>query len=218
MPVTNVKSKWSSGSLIFYSGQSSGSVCIGEFSSSTANAANMALSSSRTKALDICADDGAAALTAGSYQTVRSRVLLAKAIASGDISVQGLLGQCKVVANVASTGYLSGVRGYVEVSGASVSSCAGVRGMVDVPSGATIAASNYASAFMACSNDLGGTHTGKAVVMHVPNPVAGTWDAYLALDASTGCIADSGAGGATSKYLKVLLGGVAYSILVKSDA
>lgn len=218
MPVTNVKSKWSSGSLIFYSRTASGSVAVGEFSSSTANAANMALSSARTKAFDVCADDGSAALTAGSYQAVRSRVLLAKAISSGDISVQGLLGQLKIVANVASSAYLSGVRGYLEVNGASVSSAAGVRGMIDVPSGATIATSCYASAFMACSNDLGGTHDGKAVALHVPNPVSGTWDAFLALGDATGCIADTGAGGGTSKYLKVLLNGVAYSILVKSDA
>jgi len=218
MPVTNVRSKWSSGSLIFYSGQSTGSFCVGNFSSSTANAADMALSSNRTKALDVCADDGAAALTAGSYQATRSRVLLAKAIASGDISVQGILGQCKVVANVAATAFLAGVRGYVEVAGASISSATGVRGMIDVPSGATIAAGCYASAFQASSNDLGGTHAGKAAVMHVNNPVAGTWDAFLAIDAACGALADTGAGGGTSKYLKVLLGGVAYSILVKSDA
>lgn len=182
-----------------------GTLSVGTFASAIAGS-GIAIGT-LTKAFDVCADDGVAALTAGNYQATRSRFLIASAIASGDISVQGLLGQTKIVANVASSGYVSGVRGYVEAASASLSSAAGVRGMIDVPSGSTIASGAIAAAFQADSNDLGGTHTGKASAIHVPNPVAGTWDYALVLGTATGChTAGAGTYSTADGYIKIRVG------------
>jgi hypothetical protein len=169
------------GAVIF-----SGVSAVGAFSSATAGS-GIAINSAKTKAFDILADDGGVALTAGSYQAARFRMLVATTIASGNISIAGALGHLKVVANVASSAPISGIRGYIECSGAAISSASAVRGMIDIPSGCTISSGAIASAFMADSLDLGGTHTGSAAVIHVANPGAGTWDFFAAFGTATGC-------------------------------
>lgn len=182
-----------------------GTFSVGTFASA-ASGSGIALGT-LTKALDVCSDDGAAALTAGSYQSARIRMLVTNAITTGDISINGGLGHTKVVANVASSGWVSGMRGYVECSSASISSAAGVRGMIDVPAGSTIADGAIAAAFQADSNDLGGTHTGKAAAIHIPNPVAGTWDYALVLGTTTG-VHDATAGtySTADGYIKIRVG------------
>jgi hypothetical protein len=165
-------------------------ITIGTFSSSTASTDPMnKLNSSKTKSLDVCCDDGGAALTAGtSYRPIRGRMLLTHA-QSGDTSVYGIQGHLKNKAADTSTGNKGGLWGYYEAaSGATVAanSC-GVYGMIDVPSGATIGGT--IGALMACSNDLGGTHTGKVAALHVPNPVSGTFDFARIYGSTTGCTA-----------------------------
>lgn len=185
--VTKIKSKWSSGSLIFFSNEAVGSFQIGEFVSAAAGS-GMVISSSRTAGFRIYADDGAAALTAGSYRAGISRMLVVNAITTGDISIFGFQGQIKVKANVASSGHLAGLWGYAEISGASVSNVAGVKAMIDVPSGATVASGAVASGLMIVSNDLGGTITGDTAMIHVPNPVSGTWEYAFVFGSAPGAI------------------------------
>jgi hypothetical protein len=160
---------------------------VGTFSS-TASVSGNALNSSKTKLVDFCADSAGAALSATSYRTLRSRLLINYA-QSGDCSMFGLQGQIKNTAADTSTGNKAGVWGYYEaVSGATVAAnSAGVYAMIDVPSGATIGGT--IGGLQVCSNNLGGTHTGKAACIHCPNPVSGTWDYGLIFGDTTGATA-----------------------------
>jgi hypothetical protein len=191
---------------------------VGAFSSSTVGS-GIAISSTRTKAFDVLGDDGGVALTAGSYQVIRGRMLVKTAITTGDISINAVLGHTKIAVNTATGSYTSGVRGYVEVGGLfSTTSAAGVRGMVDIPTGATIASGAVVSALQADSNDLTGTHTGKAVAVSVPNPVAGTWDAFASFGSATGCLAGNTTRGADADSLLIIINGTTFKIPVYADA
>jgi hypothetical protein len=124
------------------------------------------------------------------------------------------MGQLKNTAADTTTGHKCGVKGYYEAaSGATVATTsAGVMAMLDVPSGATIAA-GIASGLNIASVDLGGTHTGKATAINVEDAGTGSWDAFLSLPAtSSQVVTASQLTGGTSQYLKVLIGGVAYTI------
>jgi hypothetical protein len=193
-----------------------GSLDVGAFSSTTIGY-GLGLSSSRTCLQNIYADDGGSALTVGSaYRAGRRRTLLG-AVNTGDVSIFGGQDHLKVASdNSGVTGHLAGHWGYMECSAAGkVNIAAGVKGMADLPSGAVITSGGVLSAFMAVSNDLGGTHTGKAVPIHVPNPVAGSWDAFAEVAASTGCI-DAATTKSTpsgvDNWLLVNVGGTAHYI------
>lgn len=184
---------------------------FGTFSSSTVSTDPMnKISSSKTKSVDICTDDGGANFGTTDVRAVRARLLLTTA-QSGAASYAALMGHTKNTAADTTTGNKTGLKGYYEaVSGATVAtlSC-GVLGMLDVPSGATIAA-GVASAFNAASVNLGGTHTGVAVGLQVSTPVAGTWDAAFSLTTAGGS-AQSGSGAANGTIIgkvKVYIDGV----------
>jgi len=199
---------------------------IGAFSSATAGS-GIPLSAAKTAAFRVYADDGGAKLAAGEKRASISRFLYATADTDAtDQTMSGHVGQVKVANNLTINGNLAGLCGYLEVAAAKTlvagrlaqaSVAAAVWGRVDVPETGVIGTDAYVSAF-AASGNLGGTHTGKAAVISVPNPHAGAWDVLLNFGSAPGFIADAGAGGGTSKYLKCLIDGVAYSILVKSDA
>jgi hypothetical protein len=157
---------------------------IGEFSS-TAVVARNALKTTRTKLLDVCADDAGTALSATAYRAARGRFLVTAA-KSGDYSAFGVQGHYKNTAADTSTGNKAGVWGYYEAGAAATiaANSAGVYAMLDAPTGATIGGT--VGALQCCSNDLGGTHTGKAACIHCPNPVAGTWDYALVFGDTTG--------------------------------
>jgi hypothetical protein len=159
---------------------------IGKFSSATAGVGNK-ISSSKTKIVDICADDGAANIGTADVRTLRSRLLLTTA-QSGACSAAGLMGQLKNTAADTTTGHKCGVKGYLEAaSGATVSNqSAGITGMIDVPSGATIANGATVAAISTASVDLGGTHTGKAVAINFEAPGTGNFDYLFQLPASAG--------------------------------
>jgi hypothetical protein len=158
--------------------------------SSTAAGFGVPLSSANTAANKIYSDDGGTALTSGNLRGLLSRVLIPTAVTAGTFSLRAVVGQVKITASIVTTGHIAGIEGYIEtVSGGHIDRATAVRGMVDLPSSAVIHTSGVLSAFMAYSLDLGGTHTGKAAVIDVPTPGAGTWDALLWIDASTGCTA-----------------------------
>lgn len=191
---------------------------IGVFAS-TAAGSGIKLSSTRTSAFRVYADDGGTALTSATRAGV-ARMLVDTAISTGDVSTFGFQAQLKVNANVApDSGNMAGLWAYLEITaGSTVSDMAAICAMVDCPATGVIANGKYLSALRIYSNDINCTHTGKATLLHVLNPAAGTWDYFAVFDSATGVIADTGAGGGTSKYLKCLIGGTAYSILIKSDA
>lgn len=200
----SVRTKWSSGNLVFYNKAAVGAVQVGEFSSVTAGS-GIALSASRTSAFRVYADDGAAALTAGAYRAGVARMLLKTACAAGDISVYGWQSQLKIAADYSlATGILGGLWGYVEmVSGAKVNVGGAVVAHIDVPSGATI--SGRLAGLLVKTLDLGGTHTGVATMLALETPGAGTFDYFLTLGTATGVT--TGTTGATAAgCLKVLDG------------
>lgn len=215
----SIHARWSSGNLVFQEKSGIGCLQVGEMAS-LLKGSGLALSTNRTAAFRAYADDGGVALTAGAYRAAMARMLLTIACAAGDISVYGYQSQLRVNADYhLATGILGGEWAYLEVvSGGQVLNAAALVAQLDVASGATIGSGGYAAGVLIKSNTLAGTHTGKAVAIYALNSQATVWDAFLALDASSDFLASSGAGGGTSKYLKVLVGGVAYSILVKSDA
>jgi hypothetical protein len=186
---------------------------IGTFTSAAVNTDPLnKLNSAKTKSVDICCDDAGAALSATAYRSIRGRMLLTYA-QSGDLSVFGVQGHLKNKAADTSTGNKAGVWGYYEaVSGATVATqTSGVYGMIDVPSGATIGAGTI-GAFQVGSNDLGGTHTGKAVGINFTEALTGAFDAAFAFPSGAEFITASQLTGGTSQYIKILINGTAYTV------
>jgi len=177
--------------------------------------------SKRTAAWRVSASDGGVAFAAGEYRGALSRVLLTQAN-TADVTISGEVGQLKLYANsFAGIGNKAGVCGYLEMaSGASIGGgavAAGVWGRVDCPSGCTIAASQVLSAFGTGYNDLGGTHTGIAAVLHVGTPAAGVWDSLINVSSSSG-VYSATVGSAASKYLTVSVDGTPYKIALYAVA
>lgn len=170
-----------------YEGQV-GALQIGLFASTTAGK-GFPLTSSKTFANRVCADDGGKVLGAAAYRAMESRLLLTKAH-TGAVSAFGAEGHAKIIGDVSgANGPIAGQWGYAEHGAASKTAliATGVRGTADLPTGAVIPSTGVLSAFLADSIDLGGTHTGKATVLHIPNPGAGTWDYLAILGTATGC-------------------------------
>jgi hypothetical protein len=171
-----------------------GGITIGANSSASGSGVKLTGVSPYTSVFQAYADDGGVALGAGDSRTIKGRYLLTTAITL-DASAAGVLGQLKAIGvSIGGAGVKCGVKGYIEtITGfhAAGGLFHAVEGVVDLPTGGVIDATIYMAAFGAWSNDLGGTHTGKAVVLDVPTPLAGTWDALLHVKS------DSGATGTT---------------------
>lgn len=167
-------------------------VAIGAISSTIGSA--YVVTAAKTKAAAICAEDGASAITTGSsVRALEARILLAGANTSANVSAFGAIGHIKQIASFGSIGHKAGLWGYAEMAASSAAIAAnltsGILAMLDVPATAVIAASGIASAIAIASQSLAGTHTGSAVCINVETPLAGTWDALLALTAASGVVA-----------------------------
>jgi hypothetical protein len=188
------RSKWGYG--LYVPGRAANcGILIGDFASAAAGS-GVVLNATYTAAARIYADDGGAKLAAGEKRASISRFLYATADTDAtDQTMSGHVGQVKVGNDLTINGNLAGLCGYLEVAAAKTliggryaqaSVAAGVWGRVDVPATGVIGTAAYVSAF-AASGNLGGTHTGKASVLHVPNPGAGVWDFFASFGATTGC-------------------------------
>lgn len=185
---------------------------VGAFSSTSAGS-GVPLSASLTKALYLLADDGNAAIASGSsVRTVEGRVLLGHA-QTGNVSVHGAVGHVKVEGALTHTGHVGGAWGYAELdtTGSTTGPVAGVYAMCDLPTGAVVGTGGVLSGLLVGSNTLEGTHTGRAVAVHVQNPVAGTFDAFAEIGSATGATAAAAAGATNDKHLVVYVGGVKYT-------
>lgn len=161
--------------------------------SANTDGSGIALSAAYTSAVRVHADTGSAALAESNTRAAIFRYLVGTAPTAGaNISTYGAQCQLKIVANSNVTGNQGGVCGYLETSGSitltgSINAPkAGVISYVDVPSGVTIAASTFVSAFGVNACDLGGTHTGATSVLQIANPSAGGWDYFAAFSTSLG--------------------------------
>lgn len=170
------------------------------------------LSSSQTYGLRVVCDDNDAALGAGTYRAIHGRMLMT-GTSTADISVFGVQGQVKLLDTYPSPGWPAGVWGYFEMSSGTLANAgAGLRGTIDVPSGSTVNAGAVAAALQLDSTDLGGTITGLAVAINVPNPVSGTWSALARIADSSGCVTTAAVGGSNTKKLKVYIDTTAFFI------
>jgi hypothetical protein len=172
-----------------------GNLTVGAFHS-TDQGSGVVISASNTAAFRVYGDDGGAKLAAGEKRVSISRFLYATSDTDAtDQTMSAHVGQVKVGNDLTIGGNLAGLCGYLEVLAAKTliggryaqaSVASAVWGRVDVPATGVIGTAAYVSAF-AASGNLGGTHTGKASVIHVPNPGAGTWDLFASFGATTGC-------------------------------
>lgn len=183
----------SSGELAFVEATDGGApfFSIGNFVSAAVGS-GMILNSTKTKAFAVYADDGGVALSGTDIRVGVARMLITKAIADTDLTLSGFVGQVKVGAVDISpnTSYIAGLRGYIEVVAAgTIYNAAGLRGCVDLPSTAVIATGGILSGLMIDAVTLAGTHTGKASMVHIPNPGAGSWDYFLDFGSAPGAIA-----------------------------
>lgn len=192
-----------------------GAIALGVLSSS-ADGSGVALSSGLTKAAGIYADTGGAALTGGFERALQSRFLIGTAISSGaDISTAGFEGLLKMIVSVNVGGNQAGVVGHLETAGTltltgSINTVkAGVSSFVDLAAGATIAAATVVSAFGVHPANFG-TVTGRTAVVHVTNPVSGTWGSLFDLSGDQG-LQGSAAGSTNDKFGVIYVSGVKYT-------
>ncbi|MEN6473757.1 MAG: hypothetical protein ABFD81_07080 [Syntrophaceae bacterium] len=165
-------------------------VQVGKFVSAAVGS-GMVLNSTKTKAFAVYTDDGGTALSGTDIRVGLGRLLITKAITDTDLTLSGWVGQIKVgaVDISANTSYIAGVRGYIEVvAGGTIYNATGLRGCVELPATAVIASGGILSGVMIDAITLAGTHTGKASMVHIPNPGAGTWDYFLDFGSAPGAI------------------------------
>lgn len=207
----SIHTRWSSGNLVYQERSGYGCVQVGEYAS-LLKGSGLAVSTNRTAAHRVYADDGGVALPAGAYRAAMARALLTVACAAADISVYGHQSQLRVNADYSlATGILGGEWAYLElVSGGKVNVGGALVAHVDIPSGAYSIA--HVAGLLVKSNDLGGTHTGNVSVIYVPNPGAGTFDAFLDLGSATGATQANAAGAGGNLYLKVFINNVLHTI------
>lgn len=210
------RSKWKYGIYVKANAVTEGAR-FGELSSS-ADGSGIALSASQTAALRVHADTGGAALAASNTRAALLRYLIGYAPTAGaDISAYGAEGLLKTIVSANLGGNSAGVLGHYESAGTvtltgSINVVkAGVASFLDLATNATVAAGTVVSAFGVNPANFGTTMNGRSAIIHVTNPMAGTWGSFLDLSTATGCTQDSAATGGTSKYLKVYINGVLYT-------
>ena len=198
-------------------------LATGAFTMGTLSSANdtsgVPLSSSKTGVLKINADTGGVALTGGNVRAGVFRFLLGTAITSGaDISTYGLEGLLKMIVSINVGGNQGGLLGHLESAGTvtltgSINTIkAGVASFLDLAANATVAAGSVVSAFGVNPANFGTTMNGRSAIIHVTNPMAGTWGSFLDMSTATGLTQNSAAGSTKDKFLKVYLNGVLYTI------
>lgn len=211
------RSKWKYGIYVAANAVTEGAR-FGELSSS-ADGSGIALSASQTAALRVHADTGGAALAASNTRAALFRYLIGYApTGGGDTSMYGAECLVKSIAAVNTIGNQGGVLGHFESQGTvtltgSINTVrAGVASFLDLAANATVAANTVVSAFGVNPANFGTTMNGRSAIIHVTNPMAGTWGSFLDLSNATGCTQDSAAGATGGKFLKVYLNGVLYTI------
>lgn len=195
-----------------------GAILIGKFGNSAGY--GVGLSSTRTGALKVHADDQGIIKSSGTMRAIHGRMLLTAVNTGGTYA--GVQGQIKSVASAtaATPHWACGVWGYAEAYGTNnVQNLFGVRATVDCPSGVTIASGGRVAGLCIDSIYMGGTHTGKAAMIYVPNSNDGEWDYFLDFGSAPGAIvADTSSvpGSATHK-IKCRIGSTDFYLIGVGD-
>jgi hypothetical protein len=192
-------------------------VAMGVLSSAN-DTSGVHLTASKSKAIGIHADTGGAALAAGNIRAGLSRFLIGTVPTAGqDISTYGHEHLLKFIVNSNVGGNQGGSMGHLETAGVLTLTGginvirSGVASFVDIAAGGIIPAGTVVSAFGVNPANFG-TLTGRASIIHVPNPMAGTWSSFLDISTATGLTQAAAAGATADKFLKVYVNGVLYTI------
>jgi hypothetical protein len=193
-----------------------GGLALGALSSAN-DTSGVALSASKTKAAGIYADTGGAALQANDFvRAVAARLLIGTAITGGpNASAAGLEGLLKFIVSANMGGNVGGVMGHLESAGTltltgSINTVkAAVAAFLDLAAGATVAASTVVSAFGVNPANFG-TLTGRSAIIHVTNPVSGSWGSLFDLSGNQG-IATEAAGEVNDKFGVIYISGTKYT-------
>ncbi|HMD69168.1 MAG TPA: hypothetical protein VKF42_09855 [Chitinivibrionales bacterium] len=194
----------------------SGSINLGTYVSAAVGSENV-LGAARSTGINIFTDDGGASYSGVDVRAGRARFLITTSKSGQNNYMSGFLGHLKYAAgtDTCTASFRAGLRGYLEsVSGATIGDMsAGVVGLVDAPSGATIG-TGYVSCFLGSSFNLGGSKSGKAVILDVRRPqTAGTFDALMHIDSLSGVVNTTSTGNQdTSKWLIVYFNDTAMKI------
>lgn len=170
-----LRSRWTSGNLVFYNTSATGCLQIGSFHSTT-QSSGLKLSSTRSANFRVYGDDGGAAMwAAGSVPDLRnslSRLLITADQTGGHVRLAAELGQLKAYNAAWNTEQAAGVYGYLELVRASgtvtfggYGKTAAVLGCVET-SGTMTVDTNHILAGVAAISKLAGTgltQTGKTV-------------------------------------------------------
>jgi hypothetical protein len=190
--------------------------------SSANDVSGIPLTASVNKAHAVHADTGGVALTAGNIRASLNRFLIGTAITSGaDISTYGEEALLKMIVSVNVGGNQAGKLGHLESAGTltltgTINTVrAGVTSFLDLAANATVAAGTVVSAYGVNPANFGTTMNGRSSIIHVTNPMAGTWGSFLDMSTATGLTQDSAAGATGDKFLKVYLNGVLYTIAME---
>jgi hypothetical protein len=189
---------------------------IGELSSS-ADGSGIPLSATYTAAVRFHADTGSAALASSNTRALLARYLIGTTPEVADTSTYGAESLLKIIASYSTTGNSAGILGHIEsagtltITGSINTTRSGVASFLDLAANATVAANTVVSAFGVNPANFGTTMTGRSAIIHVTNPMSGTWGSFLDLSTATGCTQDSAAGATGGKYLKIYVNGVLYT-------
>jgi len=172
----------------------------------TASGYGVPLNSNRTWAMRGNADDGGKALGTGQAYLFNVNRLLITHAQTGNLSLLGSCGRLSVNADVSGVNVGAGLWGLLEVKSSGVvggsTGMGAVLGDININTSGDIGSGKIASCFLAHCESLGNSHTGKAAVIHVPNPDLGTFDAFVAFGSATGACASGSTAlsGLTSAY------------------
>lgn len=153
---------------------------------------------------------------------------------AGIYAIRGEAGQKAATTMTMSSnqGYVAGVQGKLTINGTTAGSWYMCAGLFQVQNATTASFGSGAQVYgIWVDNQASGENwpSGASHMINVTNN-GGTLDNFMyfygnnnvsyfaQFGACAGAVSDSGAGGSTSKYLKCKIDGVAYSILIKSDA
>lgn len=229
MPVTGLRSKWVRGFLVFYADADAGRMRIGEtddftyggdISNDDSGDGILVESADGFKhfALDVYADDGGTALTAGWVSTGFFNFKNYAAVTGSiNLSTFGLTGQLHIGASMNTIAQHCGIFGIMEtVSGVTLANANFFGGFfaATIPSGATLASGAYGGAIIV-SGSHGGTISGNLVGIHFMNPSGAQFDYAFSFgqnSAFAGVVAVGAVGGSQTHKLKVLAGGTDYFI------
>jgi hypothetical protein len=180
--------------IVYYDGAMAGKgqIIKGVFNATTAGY-GLALNSGRTWIERGNADDGGAVVSGtGAAYLFGQRRLLLTAVQTGNNSFFGGGDRLSIASDCSGvTAEMAGGWSMLEMKSGGKTNSISAAHRIDlkINTGSTVSAGVTSALLIAAEALSPSTHTGTIAVMHVPNPQAGTYDAFLVLGSATGVAA-----------------------------